>query len=453
LPRRKIKRTFMDSQNDNLNIGKNQIKKDGKLIFPSGFYWGSATSSHQVEGNNHNDWSEWEKENAERLAKEARNYWQKWQQEKFPEMFEPENYISGRVCDHYNRFREDFDIARSLGHNAHRFSIEWSRIEPEEGKFDEKEIEHYRRVISALKERELEPFVTLWHFTNPLWIRDIGGWENKKTIDYFLRYAGKIIEELGEEVRFWLPINEPTVYAGQGYVLGVFPPQVKSQTRGNRVLKNLIKAHKKAYRLLHQKLGESIMVGSAHNLHYHVPYQKWSPWDWLATKIFNYFRDIRQLNLSVDCEDFIGLNYYYRDTVKFVLKGGRYGAVDIRNPNEEISDLGWDIFPEGIYHVLKYLKKYKKPIYITENGIADTKDEKRAKFIKEHLKWMHKAISEGADVRGYFHWSLLDNFEWDKGFWPRFGLVEVDYKTLERKIRPSAWEYAKICKDNGFELS
>jgi beta-glucosidase len=186
-------------------------------------------------------------------------------------------------------------------------------------------------------------------------------------------------------------------------------------------------------------------------LHYHVPYQKWSPLDWLGTKIFNYFRDIRQLKLSVDYEDFIGLNYYYRDTVKFVLKGGRYGAIDTRNPNQEVSDLGWDIFPKGIYHVLKYLKKYKKPIYITENGIADAKDAKRAKFIKEHLKWMHKAISEGADVRGYFHWSLLDNFEWDKGFWPRFGLVEIDYKTMERKIRNSALEYKKIIENGGLD--
>lgn len=416
--------------------------------FPKGFFWGSASSAHQVEGGNHNDWMEWEKESAERLAEKAQGYWQPWQQEKFPEMLSPQNYISGRAADHYNRFREDFNIAKSLNQNAHRFSIEWSRIEPKEGKFNQEEIEHYREVIKALHGCGIEPFITLWHWTNPLWIRDIGGWENKKTIGYFIRYVQKISDSLGEEIKYWIPINEPTVYVGMSYVIGVSPPQVKSFRRGNRVLKNLIKAHKQAYELLHSKLDKGIMVGSAHNLHYHVPYRKWHSFDIIAVKILEYFRDTRHINWIKDCEDFIGLNYYYRDVVKFVFWGGRFGLVDIKNPNTEISDMGFNIYPEGIYHSLKNLKKYNKPIYITENGLADAKDEKRAKFIKEHLYWMAKAMQEGVDVRGYFHWSLLDNFEWDKGFWPRYGLVGVDYKTLERKIRPSALDYAKICRDN-----
>lgn len=423
------------------------------LKFPDGFLWGAATSAHQVEGNNHNDWTEWEKANADRLAYETGSKWQPWQQEKFPEMFDSQNYISGRACDHYNRFEEDFDIAKSLGHNAHRFSIEWSRIEPEEGKFNQEAIEHYRKVISALKERGLEPFVTLWHFTNPTWIRDIGGWENKKAIIYFIRYVEKIINDIGEQIKFWIPINEPSIYVGMSYIIAAFPPQVKSLSRGNKVLKNLITAHKKTYEMLHKKFGQRILVGSTHNLHYHVPYRSWHILDLLATKLLQYVRDIRSSNWAKNYEDFIGLNYYYRDTVKFVLQGGRYANFfDIKNPNEWASDMGWDIFPEGIYHILKNLKKYNKPIYIAENGLADVKDEKRAKFIKEHLHWICKAMQEDVDVRGYLHWSLLDNFEWDKGFWPRFGLVEIDYKTLERKIRPSAYEYAKICKNNTLEI-
>jgi len=424
------------------------------LEFPNGFLWGAATSAHQVEGNNHNDWTEWEKRNAERLAKEAKDKWQPWQQEKFPEMFDPQNYISGRTCDHYNRFEEDFDIAKILGHNAYRFSIEWSRIEPEEGKFNEEAIEHYRKVISALRERGIEPFVTLWHWTNPLWIRDVGGWENKKTIDYFTRYVEKIVSGLGVSVKFWMPINEPTIYAGHAYVVGVFPPQIKSLRRANKVLKNLAQAYKLTYLLLHKEFGDRVRVGNAHNLHYHVPFNRNNLLDILATKMLYYFRDSRSIRWARGFEDFIGLNYYFRDTVKFVLSGGRYANFfDIRNPNKEVSDTGRDIYPEGIYHLLKFLKKYGLPIYITENGMADTDDSKREKFIKEHLYWVYKAIQEGVDVRSYLHWSLLDNFEWDKGFWPRFGLIEIDYKTLERKIRPSAHAYTKICKENRLEIS
>lgn len=421
------------------------------LKFPNGFLWGAATASHQVEGNNHNDWTEWEKKNAERLAAEAGNKWAGWQKKKFPEMFKPENYISGSACDHYNRFREDFDIAKSLGHNAHRLSIEWSRVEPEEGEFNEKEIDHYRGVARALRDRNLEPFVTLWHWTNPLWIRDIGGWENKKTIAYYSRYVEKIVAALGNEIKFWMPINEPTVYTGHAYVIGVFPPQVKNFFKADKVLKNLTAAHKNAYKLIHEKLRDKAMVGSAHNYQYHVPYRKWHPLDLLLTKILYYVRDVKSTRQANDYQDFIGLDYYYRDTVKFVLRGGRFPFADIKNPNTEISDMGWDICPEGIYHILKDLKKFNKPIYITENGIAEAEDEKRKKFITEHLKYIHKAIEEGADVRGYFYWSLLDNFEWDKGWWPKFGLYAVDRKTFKRIARPSAKVYANICKNNQIE--
>ena len=160
-----------------------------QTTFPKDFLWGAATSAHQVEGGNRNDWSEWEKKNAEKLAKDAPKRFADWQVKKFPEMLTSENYISGAACDHYNRYEKDFDIAKELGHNAHRFSIEWSRIEPEEGKFDEKEVEHYRKVIQAIRDRGMEPFVTLWHWTNPLWISEIGGWENKKTIDISMLFS------------------------------------------------------------------------------------------------------------------------------------------------------------------------------------------------------------------------------------------------------------------------
>jgi beta-glucosidase len=393
------------------------------LKFPKNFYWGAATSAHQVEGGNVNDWSEWEKRNAKRLAKQAKSYWQKWQQEQFPAMFNPENYISGRACDHYHRFQEDFDIAKSLNHNAHRFSIEWSRIEPKEGKFNQKEIEHYRQVLLALREREIEPFVTLYHWPLPVWLAKKGGWLNPKTLYYFDRYVKIVSENLFDYVNFWITINEPNVYVSHSYFKGTRPPQKKSVFKYLKVVGHLIRAHQLAYRSLHL-IDLDCQVGIAkHDIHFeNIP---------LADYFWNdYFRDKIK-----EQQDFIGLNYYsYRSFPK--------------KRNLPVSDLGGQIYPEGICHILRDAKRYNKPIYITENGLADAKDEKRAKFIRDHLCWVYKAIQEGVDVRGYFYWSLIDNFEWDKGFWPRFGLVEVDYKTLERKIRPSAYEYARICKEN-----
>ncbi len=411
---------------------------ENNLKFPKGFYWGVATSSHQVEGDNHNDWTEWEKKNADRLAKEAKNKWQKWQQEKFPEMFDPQNYISGRACDHYNKFEEDFDIAKQLGHNAHRFSIEWSRVEPEEGKFNGKEIEHYREVVKALRERGIEPFVTLWHWTLPLWISERGGWANKDTVEHFLKYVFKITHALND-VKFWITLNEPDdIYAFDAYFVGRFPPQKKSLIKTIRVLNNLIKAHKKSYKIIHQN-NSSAIVGFANNVINFEAYK--NRFLNKIMKIFaDYFWNFWFFKKTFGYHDFIGCSYYHHNRINFGYK---------KNENKNISDIGWEICSEGIYHVLKDLKKYNLPIYITENGIADVKDEKRADFIKEHLRWIHKAISEGTDVRGYIHWSLLDNFEWDKGFGPRFGLVEMDYQTMERKIRPSALEYKKIIENNG----
>lgn len=389
--------------------------------FPKGFFWGSATSAHQVEGDNHNDWTEWEKTNAERLSKESGG--------KYP----PENYISGRSCDHYNRFREDFDIAKSLGHNAHRFSIEWSRIEPEEGKFNEKEIAHYREVIKALRDRGLEPFVTLWHWTIPLWMRDKGGVESREFPEYFARFSEKMAGNF-PEVKFWMTLNEPTSVIFNSYLRGVWPPQKKSISASLRVYKILAKAHRETYHAIHTVKSDA-QVGFGNIMIYLEPYSR-NPLDILAAKFRNYWSNEYFLKLTGDTHDFYALQYYFHFKMAFFQK--------IKNQNKWMSDMGWEIYPKGIYHLLKRLGKYKKPIYISENGVADAKDIHREKFIKEHLEWVSKAMQEGVDVRGYLYWSLLDNFEWDKGFWPRFGLVEIDYKTLERKIRPSAWKYKEI---------
>ncbi|MDO8558457.1 MAG: glycoside hydrolase family 1 protein [bacterium] len=414
--------------------------------FPKNFLWGATTSAHQVEGGMHNDWTEWEKKNGGRLAREAEK---RAVREAGlasglpaislpPEAFSAENYVSGSSCGHYERYAEDFDLAKSLGHNAHRFSIEWSRIEPSEGVFDEKEIEHYRKVLRALRQRGLEPLTTLWHWTLPVWISRRGGVEDDRFPEYFARYAKKVGGSLGDLVQFWITLNEPTSVLLNGYLRGVWPPQKRSVVAAYRAAKNLARAHREAYNILHG-LFPSVRVGFGNILIYTEPHST-SLLDRAAARFFGFWSNDYFFGLTGDTHDFLDLHYYFHSRVKF--------PFSVRNENRAVSDMGWEIYPEGIYHLLKKLSAPHKPVYITENGIADAGDKKRARFIREHLEWVHKAIQEGVDVRGYFYWSLLDNFEWDKGFWPRFGLFEVDRKTLERKKRPSADVYAEIARTN-----
>lgn len=391
------------------------------MQFPKNFYFGAATAAHQVEGGNRNDWTEWEKTNAQRLAAEAEPKFKHvavWDDVKIQAQ-DPENYISGKATNHYHRFEEDFDIAARLGHNAHRFSIEWARVEPEEGKFDEREIAHYQNVIMALRERKIEPFVTLWHFTLPQWFSKMGGFLHPDASRLFARYCAHVVSALGGMARFFFTMNEPEIYASNAYWKGVWPPQKKGLGAYLRVNKALMRAHNAAYAVIKKSIPSCTVGIVKDNIHFQgllAPLARW----WWNHRFLQKTR--------FDC---IGLNYYF-------------GGCDTKQK----SDMDWSVCPEGIYRVLQELHRYTKPVYITENGVADMRDAMRADFIKNHVEQTAKAIRAGVDVRGYFYWSLLDNFEWDKGFWPRFGLVEIDYKTFERKIRPSAWEYARLIKDS-----
>jgi beta-glucosidase len=422
--------------------------------FPKEFKWGSATSSHQVEGGNHNDWTEWESSPAriEKLKKEGKD---------------PANFISGKACDSYNRYEEDFDIVKNLNQNIHRFSIEWSRIEPEEGKFNEKELQHYVNVVKALKSRGIEPMITLWHFTNPIWFAKKGGWANSQAPDLFVRYMKVVVSALrGENVKLWITFNEATtVYSGFSYLKGLWPPHHKSILEWRRANKNIIKAHINTYREIKEiyrhspdpsetnlgadsktqsKSGDTshnVEVGMAESLVF-VPDTK-NFFKTLMRRIYKRLRNFYFLNSTAPYYDFIGLNYYHMDRRPyFTLKD------ELIPPHGTNQDMHWETYPPGIYHCLSDLRKYNKPVYITENGLSDDTDSFRENFIKDHLKWVHKAIEKGIDVKGYLYWSLLDNFEWHHGYGPRFGLVEVDYQTLARHIRPSALEYAKICREN-----
>lgn len=413
------------------------------ITFPAQFLWGAATSSHQVEGGNRNDWTEFERQIAKRKAQDAgKKAWPDHILKNYSNPLQEENYISGRACDHYHRFRDDFDIAKRLGHNAHRFSIEWSRIEPEEGKFNEAEIEHYREVIKALRERGLEPFVTLWHWTLPLWMRDRGGILAPKFAERFARYAERMGKEFSHDVRFWMTLNEPTSVIANGYYRGIWPPERTGLPGVYRAYRALAAAHRLGYAALHRVAPEA-RVGFGNILLFLEPAGA-SPLDRLVVRFWDHWANERFLKLIGDTNDYYALQYYFHFRVQFPKR--------IRNANERVSDLGWELYPEGLYRLIMRFRDKGKPVFITESGLADAADRERAWFISESLRWIARAMAEGADVRGYFHWSLLDNFEWDKGFWPRFGLVEIDYKTLERKIRPSAWEYKKIIEANAIEV-
>ncbi len=404
------------------------------------FYWGSSTSAHQVEGGNENDWTEWEKRNAARLAEEAPRKFgalPNWQHIKAAAT-NPENYISGDAVGHYERYEEDFDIAKSLGQNAHRFSLEWSRIEPVEGRFDEQELRHYRDVLSALRERGIEPFVTLSHFTLPAWLAEKGGVLATEFPAHFIRYAEKVVSALGENVRFWITMNEPEIYAFNSYYRGVWPPEERSVISFYRAIANLIRAHRRAYHLIKSMFPKS-SVGAAFNM---SDFQSAGGFvNNLLTKIAKLAWNEHFLRHTRRHLDFVGVNYYFHNLV-------RYGFN--KNENRAVSDMGWEIFPGGLYYVLMELKRYRLPIFVTENGVADARDEKRAVFIRDHVAALARAKREGADVRGYFYWSLLDNFEWDKGFWPKFGLVSVDRHTMKRTMRASANEYKKIIQSTNF---
>lgn len=398
--------------------------------FPSNFLWGAATSAFQTEGGNSNsDWWEWEKKVG---LKD----------------------LSGDASGHYEVFARDFDLAKSLNHNAHRFSIEWSRIEPEEGKFNEKEIQHYKDVITELRNRNITPLVTLHHFTNPLWFSRLGGWENKNSYKYFLRYVNKLLEAYGELITYWITINEPLVYIYQSYLLGIWPPQKKSLICARIVENNLIKAHLEAYKLIHSFYAKNNLrpplVSIAKNVQAFVPCRAGFLNNLaviLRNRFFN-FEFMEKLHRK-GALDFIGLNYYTRSVVEVKGLGILNILLDVCTKNHqklEKNSLGWDIYPRGLYDLLINFRRFNLPIIITENGICTQNDDLRWRYIKQHLGSILAARNNNVDVRGYLYWSLIDNYEWDKGFEPRFGIIGVDYISYRRQVRQSANKLSEVIR-------
>lgn len=401
--------------------------------FPDNFFWGAATASFQVEGGiDNNDWT---------MA-----------------AYESRVPVCGEACDHYHRYEADFDLAKGLGHTAHRFSVEWSRIEPVEGKFDMKEIEHYRTVLKALRTRGIMPIVTLWHFTLPVWFAERGGFETKDSPAVFARYAAFVVHQLGDLCVHYSTMNEPNVYATHGYLYGVWPPfkqarvlwkkigksdgtarQARPTARFahffayRRVEKNLIKAHNMAYELM-KRFAPQSQISVVKHVHVFEARGVW--WRRLMANKMQEYQTHSFLEAVQDSLDEIGLNYYRSTT---------FG--DIKNYLE--TDMGWKAYPSGIYKALKVLSVYQKPIFVAEAGLADEDDDMRADYIRLQVRAIARALEDGVDVRGHLYWSLLDNYEWALGFEKRFGLIAVDYKTQTRTIRPSAYVYKEIITQNG----
>lgn len=424
------------------------MQKKGNSVFGKDFLWGASTASHQVEGGTHNQWTVWELENADELAKTAHKRisakpdWPKIKKR----AEDPNNYVSGKGVDHYRRYEEDFDIIKSLNLNAFRFTIEWSRIEPEEGQWNEEAIEHYQKYILELKKRGIEPVLNIWHWTNPVWFEQKGGFKKRANLKYFDHFIIKVAKEYAHHFKYVITLNEPNNYAAFGYLVPDpnsnhrWPPEEKNIVSFLRVYWNLMLVHKRAYKFL-KKTNPRIQIGVAAqlgNIQAHDPHDFL---DELSTKIMRYGWNWWYLNRIRKYQDFVGINYYFTDYYD--------GLFRRKSPKVPVSDLGWYMEPEGLYPLLlRTWAHYKKPIMVTENGVADMDDKYRRWWIEETIVAMQRAISEGVEVKGYFHWSLLDNFEWAIGWWPKFGLVEVNRENgMKRTARQSALWFAQKIKE------
>ena len=433
-----------------LTFNLTELRADS-LRFGADFLWGASTSAYQVEGNTPNcNWAKFERT----VDPRGRSHIAHGER-------------CGRADDFWNRYREDIQRARALHLNAFRFSVEWSKVEPEEGVFVDSVLEHYADVVRELRANGIEPFVTLHHFTDPLWFDQRGGFERDDAPDLFARFADTVARRLGFGVRLWGTINEPNVYAVEGYYRGTFPPGVHDPSCALVVIRNLLRTHTECYRVIKSQYPDA-QVGLLVSIFLMDPPQWWNIADVVLARylnrafsgsIINYLTT-GMLDFSLPgmgserfdsgepgAFDFVGLNYYSR--LKFhldLLREDKLVQVQTVPPGE-LTDKGWEVYPEGLYRALRMISsRTQKPIYITENGIADDSDLKRASFIEDHVLVANRAIRDGMNVKGYFYWSLMDNFEWVDGFDVRFGLYAVDYATEQRTLRKGSLRYLEFIK-------
>jgi beta-glucosidase len=414
--------------------------------FPIGFLWGTATAAHQVEGQNtNNNWSAWEAQPGRILNGDK----------------------SGLACDWWGgRWKEDMDRAAETGQNAHRMSVEWSRIQPAPDRWDENALDHYREMLRGMRDRKITVMVTLHHFTDPLWLVEMGGWENAQTPALFAAFVRKTVEALKDYTNLWCTINEPNVYAYSGYLGTAFPPGKNDLKTAFNVMRNMVLGHAQAYKVIHSIQPEA-RVGIASHYRRFDPARPWFPLDALSAnlqaKAFNHsFCDALtsgKLNFAFynasipeaqKTQDFIGLNYYTTDEVSFDLSSpGTLFGKNAFPKNAELSINGFLAnTPLGMFKALNWARSYGLPVLVTENGVEDNDDRLRPDYLVQHLHQIWRGVNFSWPIKGYFHWSLIDNFEWERGWSQRFGLWGLDTNTQARIRRPSVDLYASICQEN-----
>jgi beta-glucosidase len=426
-----------------------------KKHFPKDFIWGVATSAHQIEGGHQNInsfgwWEQQKKANGEPTIENGD--------------------LSGDACDNWNLYLEDIKLMQRLHVNSYRFSVSWSKIMPEKGVVDTAALQHYKIMCDSLVAVGIEPMVTLQHVTVPMWFYRMGAFEKEENIRYFVDFTKVVYMALHDKVKYWGTINEPSVYMFDSYFSGNYAPGVSDPQLAAKVLFNMMKAHVAIYKLFKTLPGgEKSEIGLVKNMMQLDAYRKWNILDqFIKFNADNVYNEVllRLFKTGkykfympgfVDFEgeipdapktlDYIGLNYYSHYAFKFT--GNLEESLEpLPYPGEPMTDMDYTIYPEGIYRAIKRIAKLDVPIIITENGIADAKDDRRAQFIDRSLYAVSKAIEDGYDVRGYYYWSLMDNFEWNLGYGKRFGLYEVDFKTKKRTLREGAKEYIRIIDEN-----
>jgi beta-glucosidase len=384
--------------------------------FPSAFEWGTATAAHQIEGNNwNNDWWEWEHRPGSGVA-------------------EP----SGDACDSWDRWSEDVAIVRELGLGSYRFSIEWSRIEPEEGEWSHAAIDHYRRIGEALREHGIQPVVTFHHFSSPRWFAARGGWTAPDAPGVFARFCERAARELAPVLGRVCTINEPGVVAIMGYLMGMFPPGVSDEDAHKRATTALCAAHRSAVDAVRAG-APGVPVGLTVAMSDYQPIAGGeAKLDEIRALLEDVFLD------ATGGDDFVGVQTYSRARI------GPDGWVG-PEPGVPVLPLGYEYYPQALAATIRRAWQYtggSVPILVTENGIGTDDDAQRIDYVEVALGGVADCLDEGIDVRGYTYWSLLDNFEWTFGYGPKFGLVEVDRTTFARHLKPSAQFFADVVARN-----
>jgi beta-glucosidase len=414
--------------------------------FPRGFLWGTATAAYQVEGNN------------------TSSNWYAWEQEP-GRIFHGDK--SGLACDWWNgRWREDFHRAAEGAQNAHRMSIEWSRIQPAPDRWDEDALNRYVDMVRGLVEFNMTPLITLHHYSDPQWFVEKGGWENEEAFEDFVKYVQKVVQALKDYVNLWCTFNEPNGYATLGFMLGLFPPGKKDTSLAFTVMVNMVRAHAAAYHAIHQ-IQPQARVGMANYYRSLQPAKTWFPLDSLVTNLLRSLNDIfpsaatdgvvrfisrrKRVPQAKGTQDFLGIDYYTRDYVSFNLfKSSELFGKRFFRSGDDLSTTGFLAnVPLGMFEALKWGLKYNLPIIVTENGFDDSDDRIRPRYMVEHIHQIWRAVNFNWPIKGYFHWTLVDNFEWERGWSQRFGLWALDIETQARHKRASADLYAEICRENG----